>query len=63
MQDLYKIWEEIGGAWAEDAAQEANAGQQDAADTVPELSPQQMQLVQEHFDRVRAFLFHCLPCC
>jgi hypothetical protein len=53
---LYNIWEERGGAWADDAAQEASAGQQDAADPVPELSPQQMQLVQEHFDRVTASL-------
>jgi hypothetical protein len=58
-QDLYGIWEELGGAWAEAAANEAGA--QETADSpgpaAPELSPQQLQLVQEHFDRVR-----CLPC-
>ena len=54
-QDLYGIWEELGGAWAEAAATEAGtAGAADAAESaaVPELSPQQLQLVQEHFDRV-----------
>lgn len=51
-QDLYGIWEELGGAWAETAAQEAIAGAPETAEAVPELSPQQLQLVQEHFDRV-----------
>ena len=61
MQDLYGIWEELGGAWAEAAATGASAagaleaveGTSPAA-AAPELSPQQLQLVQEHFDRVRA---------
>lgn len=58
LQDLYGIWEELGGDWAEAAAASASAaGALEAAEaspaaTAPELSPQQLQLVQEHFDRV-----------
>ena len=53
MQDLYGIWENIGSEWMGTGGGDSAAPVRDSPEAVPELSPQQLQLVQQHFDRVR----------
>ncbi len=52
-QDLYGIWENIGSEWVGTGGNDSAAPMRDSPETIPELSPQQLQLVQQHFDRVR----------
>ena len=61
MQDLYGIWENIGSEWVGTGVSDSAAPARDSPEAVPELSPQQLQLVQEHFDRVRGHLLLAHP--
>ncbi len=52
-QDLYGMWEDIGSEWVGTGSHDSAAPVRDSPEAAPELSPQQLQLVQQHFDRVR----------
>ena len=48
------MWEDIGSEWMGTGGHDSAAPVRDSPEAVPELSPQQLQLVQQHFDRVRS---------
>lgn len=54
LQDLDKIWEQESANWA--GAGEAAAEQaQPVYQRPPELTPEQLRLISDHFDKVRHF--------